>query len=142
MTEIPTTEPGAVSPEELAAFERPRADAVLTGRAMSSAEFLQGLIADAQLATVGRPDKLAVDLFPDVDPAVVQRIWDRALAVGLHAGRMSAAPRMFRDQMARVEGLFEAAGYNAMAGSVARSRRLVAPELGVHPADADMGREH
>lgn len=142
MTEIHPAEPITVTAEEQAEFERMRDDAVMTGRAMSSAEFLAGLIANAQLETAGRPDKLAADLFPDVDPVVVQRIWDRALAVGLHAGRVQAAPRLFRDQMARVEGVFEAAGWHAMAGSVARSRRLVAPESRVHPADDEPGRGH
>src|SRR5688572_11466884 len=94
------------------AFEAMRTDAVLTGRAMSSGEFLAGLLANAQLATVGRPDKLAVDLFPGVDPVVVQTIWDRALAVGLHAGRRHATPRLYRDEMDRIAGVFEAAGFH------------------------------
>jgi hypothetical protein len=114
-------------------------DAVLTGRAMSSGQFLAGLIAQAQLETLGRPDKLPADLFPDEDPVVVQRIWDRALVVGLHAGRVSGAPRLYRDQMARLEGAFAKAGYEAMAGTLARSRRLVAP---VHPADGEDPRGH
>jgi hypothetical protein len=141
MTEIPTTEP-IVSAAEQAAFDVMQRDAVLTGRAMSSGEFLAGLIANAQLQTAGRPDKLAADLFPGVDPVVVQRIWDRALAVGLHAGRMHATPRLYRDEMERIAGVFEAAGHVAMAGSVARSRRLVAPEVGVHPADGEGRRGH
>jgi hypothetical protein len=70
-----------------AGFEVLRADAVLVGRAASAGMFLAGLIADGQLATVGSPDKLPADLFPDVDPAVVDAIWKRALAVGLHPGR-------------------------------------------------------
>jgi hypothetical protein len=133
MTEIPTASAASSSGEE-SAFETLRRDAVLGGRAMSSGQFLAGLIADGQLETVGRPDKLAADLFPDVDPVVVQQIWDRALAVGLHAGRVSAAPRLYRDQMQRVQAEFTAAGFHAMGGLVGRSRRLVAPEQPAHPA--------
>jgi hypothetical protein len=129
------------SAEENAGFEVMRADAVFTGRAMSSGQFLAGLIANGQLATVGRPDRLPQDLFPGVDPVVVQSIWDRALAVGLHAGRRSASPRMYRDEMDRVAGQYAEIGYVAMGGSVARSRRLVAPEVS-HPVDGEDARGH
>lgn len=118
------------------AREAAQADAALVRRNMSSAVFLAGLIANGQLETVGRPEKLPRDLFPHVDPDVVQAIWDRALAVGLHAGRVSAAPRLFRDQMTRVRGQFEAIGYAAMGRGVGRSLRLVAP----HPADGEGAR--
>jgi hypothetical protein len=129
------------SADEAAGFQVMRADSVFTGRAMSSGQFLAGLLANGQLETVGRPDRLPQDLFPGVDPAVVQQIWDRALAVGLHAGRRSASPRLYRDEMDRVAGQYAEIGYVAMGGSVARSRRLVAPES-VHPADGEQGREH
>jgi hypothetical protein len=146
MSQIPATTP-APSDEagEAAAFQSMRTDAVLTGRAMSSGQYLAGLLAGAELETVGRPEKLPADLFPDfpdLDPVALQAVWDRALAVGFHAGRVSAAPRLFRDQMDRVAGAFETAGFNAMAGSVRRSRALVAPEWEVHPADSEIGGEH
>lgn len=145
MSQTPATTPanGAQGENVLedTGFETMRQDAVFTGRAMSSGQFLAGLIANAQLATVGRPDKLAADLFPDVDPVVVQQIWDRALAVGLHAGRRSTSPRLYRDEMDRIASAFEDAGFHAMGGSVARSRRLVAPEL-THPADGEQGHGH
>jgi hypothetical protein len=121
---------------EDAQFEVMRADAVFTGRAMSSGQFLAGLIANGQLETVGRPDKLPQDLFPGVDPVVVQAVWERALAVGFHAGRVSSAPRLFRDQLERIADQLAEAGFHAMGGSVARSRGLVAPES-VHPADGE-----
>jgi hypothetical protein len=123
-----------------AGFEVLRADAVLVGRAASAGMFLAGLIADGQLATVGSPDKLPADLFPDVDPAVVDAIWKRALAVGLHAGRVSAAPRLHRDQLDRIAGQFAEVGYVAMGRAVARSRALVAPQL-KHPADSESERD-
>lgn len=140
--EIPNPTPAAEGAQDDAAFVTMSTDAVLTGRAMSSGEFLAGLIANGQLATVGRPDRLPADLEPDVDPVVVQRIWDRALAVGLHAGRRSASPRLYRDEMDRVQGEFAAAGFHAMGHTVARSRRLVAPDSPVHPADGEEGRGH
>ncbi|KPC68305.1 hypothetical protein ADL27_57180 [Streptomyces sp. NRRL F-6602] len=127
---------------EDAAFETMRTDAVLGGRAMSSGAFLAGLIANGELETAGRPEKLPRDLWPDVDPVVVQEIWDRALAVGLHAGRRSSSPRMFRDEMARVSAKLSEAGFHAMAGLVGRSRRLVAPEGVPHPADGEAGHGH
>lgn len=124
------------APETGTGVDAAYSDGVLAGRAMSSAVFLAGLLANAELETVGRPEKLPQDLFPHVDPAVVQAVWDRALAVGLHAGRVSASPRLYRDQLRRVQGEFEAIGYAAMARSVGRSLRLVAP----HPADGETAR--
>ncbi|MGW8702299.1 hypothetical protein ACWGOK_36160 [Streptomyces eurythermus] len=127
---------------EVAAFEVMRDDSVAAGRAASSGQFLAGLIAAAQLATVSRPDKLARDIWPDEDPVLVQAVWDRALAVGFHAGRTSSAPRLFRDQMERVEGVFAEVGWHAMAGSVARSRRLVAGDVPAHPVDGEATQGH
>ncbi|MFF9003707.1 hypothetical protein ACF1GW_39080 [Streptomyces achromogenes] len=145
MNEIPTPEPVVVSAEEETAFRTMRTDAVLAGRAVSSGQFLAGLVANAQLETVGRPEKLPADLFPefpDLDPAALQAVWDRALAVGFHAGRVSAAPRLFRDQMDRVAGVFEQAGFHAMAGSLRRSRELVAPVREGLSVDSEIAREH
>jgi hypothetical protein len=126
---------------EDAAFETMRTDAVLCGRAMSSGEFLAGLIANGQLETVGRPKKLARDIWPDEDPALIQAVWDRALAVGFHAGRQSVRPSLHRDEMDRIAGQFEEAAFHAMGGSVLRSRRLVAPEV-PHPVDGEGADEH
>src|ERR1044072_7752387 len=66
MTEIPPAQ-GAPPHAEDAAFEVMRVDAVLTGRAMSAAEFLTGVLLNAQLETVGRPDQLPAGLFLDED---------------------------------------------------------------------------
>ena len=142
---IPTTTPSPADdaadggPLEDAAFETMRADTVHAGRAMSSGEFLAGLIANGLLKTVGRPDKLPSAIWPDQDPVVVQEIWQLGLAVGLHAGRRSDSPAHYRDEMARVSAALSEAGFHAMAGLVSRSRRLVAPE---HPADGEAGNGH
>src|SRR5690606_31974550 len=102
---------------------------------MSSGEFLAGLIASALLEEVGRPEKLPAVLFPDVDPRVVQEIWQLALAVGLRAGRRASNARLYGDELDRVQGALREAGFHAMAGLVSRSRRLVAPEG--HPVDGE-----
>jgi hypothetical protein len=117
-------------------------DLVLAGRAASTGQHLAGLIAAAQLDTVGTPRKLPMDLFPGVDAAVVQEIWDRALVVGVRAGQLMAAPRFNRDRLARLQGELAAAGHAAMGGMVGRSRVAAerAPEW--HPADGADGREH
>lgn len=134
----PTVDPAGASASGGVPLDVLGADAVLVGRAASAGMFLAGLIANGQLATVGSPDRLPQDLFPDVDPDVVQRIWQRALAVGLHAGRRSSSPALYRDELDRVSAALMEAGYRAMGRSVARSRRLVASEL-THPADAEAG---
>jgi hypothetical protein len=121
-------------------FEVLRADGVFVGRAHSAGEFLAGLVLNAQLATVGSPDRLPADLFPDDDPDTVARVWQRALVVGLYAGRKSVDPDRYADELARLAGELEAVGYVAMGRAVARSRALVAPEL-KHPADSEAGRD-
>jgi hypothetical protein len=120
----------------------PPVDFVLAGRAVSTGAHIAGLIAAAQLDTVGTPRKLPADLFPGVDPAVVQEIWDRALVVGVRAGQLMTAPRFNRDRLARLQGELAEAGHAAMGGMVGRSRVVAerAPEW--HPADDEIGREH
>ncbi|MFF7190582.1 hypothetical protein ACFZAR_36430 [Streptomyces sp. NPDC008222] len=136
-TEIPTTP----APADDAGFEVMRADAVLTGRAMSSGQFLAGLIARGELETVGTPSKLPQDLFPGVDPVVVQEVWDRALAVGVNAGRAYWAPRLHPEELESVRGVLADAGFHAMGGAVGRSQRVV-ERARVHPGDGEIAREH
>ena len=137
MTTTPSLPTAGHDQAEQAAY----ADGVLSVQLMGSAVFLAGLLANGLLETVGRPDKLPQDLFPS-DPEVAQASFQLGLAVGLHAGRVSAAPRLYRDQMERVQREFEAIGFEAMARLVGRSRRLVAPERAGHPADGEEGRGH
>lgn len=132
-----TTTPDLPAAGHDQAVEVPYADGVLAGQLMSSAVFLAGLLANGLLETVGRPDKLPQDLFPS-DPEVAQSSFRLGLAVGLHAGRRSAAPRFYRDEFDRVQAAYEAIGYAAMGRMVGRSRRLVAP----HPADGETAHGH
>lgn len=150
MTEIPTAESTvpAVSVEEAAAFTVLSTDAVLTGRAMStgqamsSGEFWAGLLAAALVDTAGSPRKLPADMWPDQDPAVVQEIWDRACVVAARAAQFASSPWLHRDRLDSLRGQLAEAGFHAMAGSVQRSLRLVAPDHGAHPADGETGRDH
>ncbi|MER6249414.1 hypothetical protein [Streptomyces griseorubiginosus] len=137
--ELPASGPAGAGVNESAAedaWETARTDAALAAQAMSAAVFLAGLIANGQLETVGRPDKLPADLFPGDDPEVVERAFQRGMAVGLHAGRVSRDPLLYRDQFARVQAELEAVGFAAMGRLVGRSLRLVAP----HPADGEGAR--
>lgn len=131
-----TTTPDVPTAGHDQAVDAAYADGVLSGQLMGSAVFLAGLLANGLLEVVGRPDKLPQDLWPS-DPEVAQSSFQLGLAVGLHAGRVSASPRLHRDEMDRVQREFEQIGFEAMARMVGRSRRLVAP----HPADGETVRE-
>lgn len=132
-----TTTPEIPADASEQAVDAACADGVLAGQLMSAAVFLAGLLANGLLETVGRPDKLPQDLFPGSEPEATQSSFQLGVAVGLHAGRRSASPGLYRDEFARVQGLLEEAGFHAMGRSVSRSRRLVAP----HPADGESARE-
>lgn len=147
-THIPSSPAGDAEGLEDAAFTAMRTDAVLTGRAMSagqamsSAEFWSGLLVAALVDTAGSPRKLPADMWPDVDPAVVQEIWDRACVVAGRAAQFASSPWLHRDRLQRLQEQLAEAGFLAMGDSVGRSRRLVAPEVPPHPADGETGRGH
>jgi hypothetical protein len=143
MSQIPTSPSSPVAATgSITEQPAPPVDFVLAGRAVSTGAHIAGLIVAAQLDTVGTPRKLPRDLFPGVDPAVVQEIWDRAMVVGVRAGQLMTAPRFNRDKLARLQGELFEAGHAAMGGMVGRSRVVAerAPEW--HPADDEIGREH
>lgn len=146
MNQIPTSpsSPVASTGASASAADQPAppVDFVLAGRAVSTGAHIAGLIVAAQLDTVGTPRKLPMDLFPEVDPAVVQEIWDRAMVVGVRAGQLMSAPRFNRDKLARLQGQLVEAGHAAMGGMLGPSRVVAerAPEW--HPADDEIGREH
>jgi hypothetical protein len=142
MSQTPDTAPDAGFDEAGAAFETLRTDAVLTGRAMSSGEYLAGILAAAQLDTAGTPRKLPVDLWPDEDPAVVQEIWDRACVVAWRAAQFALAPWLHRDRLQDLQAALNGAGFAAMGGSLDRSMRLVLPPSEGHPVDGEEARGH
>jgi hypothetical protein len=118
------------------------ADAVLAARALREGDRIAGLIAAAELDTVGSPRKLPMDLWPDADPELVAEVWARALVVGVRAGRFMSAPRFYRDKLASLQGRLAEAGYRAM-GKAAEPAVVAAyrsPEW--HPVDVEEEREH
>ncbi|MFF7476588.1 hypothetical protein [Streptomyces sp. NPDC008092] len=115
-------------------------DGVLAARARSSAEYLAGLLAAAEVETAGGARKLPADSWPDVDPGVVQEIWDRACATAWSASRFASSPWLYRDRLQGLQAALSEAGFHAMAGTVGRSRGLVA--RAGHPADSEIAREH
>lgn len=119
------------------------ADQALARVAVSSADFLAGIIADSMLDTVARPGQLPADLFPDIPEAHVMAVWKRALVVGYRAGKFANAPRFNRDTLARLQDQLAAAGYEAMAALTEPTLRAVAVPAGEHPADTEHTRgEH
>ncbi len=140
MSQTPDTTPASGFDE--AAFEVMRTDAVLTGRAMSSGEYLAGILAAAELDTAGTVRKLPMDLWPDEDPAVVQAVWDRAVVVAWRAAQIALTPWLHRDRLQDLQAALTEAGFHAMGGSVARSRRLVVRAEVEHPVDGEEPREH
>ena len=142
MTTVPTTPVPASDGEGApdAGFEAMRTDAVLTGRAVSSGQYLAGLLAAGQLETAGTPRKLPADQWPDVDPVVVQEIWDRACVVAWRAAQFAGSAWLHREGLQDLQARLEEAGFSAMAGSVARSRELALRSR--HPGDGEIARSH
>ncbi|MFD1309084.1 hypothetical protein [Streptomyces kaempferi] len=130
-TDAAATSEGPVPPSS--------ADFVFGGRNVSTGQHIAGLLNAGQLESVGTPRKLPQDIWPDVDPAVVQEIWDRGAATGWRAAQYAAAPRFYRDELTRLQGQLREAGFEAMGSMVARSLRLVSV---AHPADDDEPRGH
>jgi hypothetical protein len=111
-------------------------DQALAARATSHGEYLAGLIAHAELDTVGQPDKLPALLFPDLDPDTVDRVWKQALVVGYRLGRIVERPQWDADGLRRLRAELAAAGYRQMASQAARSAAVV------HPADTSTPKDH
>jgi hypothetical protein len=118
-------------------------DQALAERAVSSADFLAGILAAAMLDTLARPGQLPADLFPDIPEAHVQAVWQRALVVGYRAGKFANAPRFNRDTLNRLQLALADAGYQAMAALAEKPLQAVAIPAGEHPADTEHTRgEH
>ena len=120
----------------------PPVDVVLAGRHVSAGAYLAGLMAAAELETVGRVDRLPRDLFPDADPVLVQAVWDRACAVVWRAAERYFAARQDPAVLRELQAGLEAAAYHAMAGLVGDAARVVRRAGVVHPADGRFEREH
>jgi len=133
----PAAEPGPEVGDAVSAV-----DAVLAARALREGDRIAGLIAAAELDTVGSPRKLPMDLWPDADPELVAEVWARALVVGVRAGRFMSAPRFYRDKLHTLQGRLAEAGFRAMGRAVepAVAAAYRVPER--HPVDYEDGREH
>ena len=118
------------------------ADLVLAGRHVSTAQYLAGLMARAELEAAGRVDRLPRDLWPDADPVLVQEVWEKACAVAWRAAGEYFAARHDPAVLAAVQKEFEGAGFHAMAGTVGRSLTVVERAAQAHPADGHAEREH
>ena len=132
--------------EEHARAGVPSVDGVLAGRHVSAGAYLAGLMAAAEVETVGRVDRLPRDLFPEADPVLVQAVWDRACVVVWRAAERYFAARQDPQVLRELQAGLEAAAYHAMAGlvcdAVRVSRRAGAVHPAEHPADGRFEREH
>lgn len=113
----------------------PDTDAPLAARCENSGEYLAGIIAAGMLDHAGRPDKLPELLFPDIDPAIVRRIWNTALPVGYRAGKLAGQPQWTAEGLDRIRTALRESGYVTMGRLAARSRSIHPPTR--HPADRE-----
>jgi hypothetical protein len=119
------------------------ADMSGAGMAMSSGQFIAGLLSYGQLAAVGTPRKLAEGLLPDMDADARQEVVDRLLAIGFQAGRLSVRPELHGEELARMRDKLRTAGFHAMGGQVARSLNTVVPVVRrALPVDGESARGH
>lgn len=142
MNQPTTTTAAAPVPSQGDAADAPspaHVDRALADRCQTSGDYLAGLIAHGHLEAAGTPRKLPAALFPDQDPAVVQQVWDAALAVGYRAGQLSVRPTWTRDALDRLQAALTGAGYVAMGRLAARSANLHPPR---HPADGEQPAGH
>jgi hypothetical protein len=134
------------TPELPAAVPDPAVvDTELAARARSAGEYIAGLIAAAELDTVGTPRKLPMDVWPQSDLALqelVHEVFQRGVAVGFRAGRFFGTPRFYRDKLVSLQRRLAEAGYAAMGRTVGPAVEAAwrAPEW--HPVDGEEGREH
>lgn len=134
--------PAASPADSDGGWETARTDLMCAGMATSSGQFLAGLVADGMLDAVGRPEKLTRYLFPDVDPAVVDEIFQLGAAAGFRAGKVAANPAFRRDELEKHRAALSELGFHAMAGRVARSAATASRAAGSHPADGESARDH
>jgi hypothetical protein len=103
--------------QDAAGAEAPAGDTELAQRAAASALHVAAMTA-AMLEVAGRPDRLPTLLWPDVDPVVVQAIWDKAAAVATLAARRIHTARLDTGWLVRAHAELAEAGWHTMAAGI------------------------
>lgn len=126
------------------------ADTALTERARHTADRLAALIAHGMLERVARPGRLPELLFPDIPAEDVRRVWDAAVPVGYHAGKLAARPSWTPQALGRLRDALAEVGYTGMSRLADSAPDLwpygwdttPAPDddFGPHPSDFDSDR--
>jgi hypothetical protein len=133
---VTTTPPPPAAVPGVPLLDVDRTDRVLAHRAKTSAAVLAGLIA-AGTAETAYPTQLPADMFPDLDPTVVERVWNAALRVGVCVGKGLARPRWDTRTLDRLRAELADAGYHRM-GRLVEGAAFAAPSRPEeHPADTD-----
>ncbi|MGA4867530.1 hypothetical protein ACPB9J_33390 [Streptomyces lavendulocolor] len=129
-------------PPPPAAPSVPAVDQALTERCEDHGQFLAGLIAAGTLDSVGQPDRLPTQLWPDLPDDAVEAIFGVGLAVGYRARGFVEHPRFTREALQRFHAALADAGYTGMARLAARSANTLppgpTPDPGEHPADSEL----
>lgn len=141
MTVQPDTHPTAPGgPDDTSGTAAPGPAEVaraLDERIVASVDVLNAHITAATLEAVGRPRLLPAAMFPDVDPGVVEEIWQTAFLVGFLGGKRTVESRRWEhERLAAARDQLADAGYAAMADRIARILPAPPPRK-AHPADAE-----
>jgi hypothetical protein len=139
MTTVPAT---PASSDEGARTDTATVDLVLTGRVMCTGAYIAGLLAAGLVRSAATPHSLAKDLWPDVDPAIVQEIFDRGCATGWMGHELYQAPKLRGAELRSAQKVLSEMGHLAMGPLVARSQAVAERFPEWHPADGEDGREH
>ena len=123
-------------------FQTVSADLLAAGRLTLAGHHLAGLLAAGASASAPTSRALLKDVWPGVDPAVEQEIFDRGVQTGWSAQQVYASPRFAAEDLEVQRARLAAAGFEAMAGMVGRARGLVVRAGEAHPADGEVEREH
>jgi hypothetical protein len=111
------TTPPFPQPHAQDGAQGPADDTELAARATASALHVAAMTA-AMLEVAGRPDRLPTLLWPDLDPQVVQAIWDKATAVATLAARRTHTARLDTGWLVGAHTALAEAGWHAMAARI------------------------
>lgn len=111
------------------------ADQALADVALTSGEYLAGVIELGMLEVVGRPEKLTSLVPPDIDQKTFERVSAIVMPIGYRAGLIAANPRWVPGALRRLKQALADVGYTAMS-------RVVGAAANIHPADDETEREH